>query len=195
MIEQDRQWIEEGGRRNVTVACGGPAFINICNVAGYCHCAQHRGFVTQSVLEGHDCINKGCNYFEKLDESPFWKIKQLHEQNLANIKAKEAKRKQRLAEEQAKRYALIDEYKQYALMLIARYNYPITIVSLKEKDEIGREVVIYFVSESKKNDTYTYRDIAVELRWKYPKVKFMIRRIIKSDGTCATVADLPKGML
>ena len=43
---------------------------------GYCWCAQHYGYINKRLILEHDCINKKCQFFEKLDRnSKYWDAK------------------------------------------------------------------------------------------------------------------------
>jgi hypothetical protein len=185
MTKKDKKWLAEGGERQITVACGGINCVNIDSVAGYCSNSMHRGYVTKTVLNGHNCIDKECKCFEKFDEFPYWIRK-------AQVGDNKLKRKQRIAKERDERIEKLNEYKQAAITLAEKYNFPINIISVRERSTKENEVYVFYVSDSQKNDTNIYKGICVDLRWKYPNVKFWIHRIIKPDGTCATMADLPK---
>ena len=41
-------------------------------ILGYCHFNQHKGYITPEILKEHNCIEKGCRYFNKYD-TPKWK--------------------------------------------------------------------------------------------------------------------------
>jgi hypothetical protein len=188
MTDKDKKWLQAGGERKVCVACGGRSYVNIGNIAGYCHNFLHTGYVTQNVLSGHGCIGKECRYFERFEEFPLWANREEKEEKKAEEKAR---RKQKEAEKQNKKAALLEKYRQTAIEVAAKYHYPITIVAVRERGTDGKEVYVFFISESERNDTRLYNNIAVDLRWKYPKVKFIVRRIMRSDGTCATAKDFP----
>jgi hypothetical protein len=42
---------------------------------GYCWCDLHQGFINKRLLDEHECISKGCQFFEKFNESEYWKRK------------------------------------------------------------------------------------------------------------------------
>jgi hypothetical protein len=184
MNEQNELWIEQGGERKIFVVGGGLCYVNIDSVVGYCHSIYHEGYVTKNVLKKHNCINKGCSGFEKFVSFPFWKRTRRRDEN-------KAVRKQEIENVKNEKKTKLNDYKQAAIMLTEKYNFPITIISVRERSAKKNEVYVFYVSDSKKDDTKLYKGISVDLRWKYPKVRFWIRRIKKPDGTCATIADLP----
>lgn len=42
---------------------------------GYCWCDLHPGFINKRLLDEHECVSKGCTFFEKFVESEYWKRK------------------------------------------------------------------------------------------------------------------------
>jgi len=47
-------------------------YANIKNVIARCHLLAHRGYLTKSLVELHDCIKKKCPFFEKM-KPEYWK--------------------------------------------------------------------------------------------------------------------------
>ena len=37
-------------------------------VAAFCRCGLHRGYLTNQLIRRHDCLNKGCIHFQKLSK-------------------------------------------------------------------------------------------------------------------------------
>jgi hypothetical protein len=72
MTDEDKKWLVEGGEKLIAIACGGTSPVNLCSVTGYCSNSWHRGYVTKTVFKRHKCIEKGCRFFEKFDEFPYW---------------------------------------------------------------------------------------------------------------------------
>lgn len=48
---------------------------------GYCHCKLHEGFISKKLHDEHQCNEKGCHYFEKFEDAPYWKIKEQQKQD------------------------------------------------------------------------------------------------------------------
>lgn len=65
-------------------------------VIGYCHCKLHKGCLTAKLMREHECVQKGCNYFEKHEEAIFWQTKQKNKEVKQQAKAE---RKQRESKE------------------------------------------------------------------------------------------------
>lgn len=60
-------------------------------VIGYCHCKLHKGCLTAKLMREHECVQKGCHYFEKHEDALFWQTKN---KNKEEKKAAKAMRKQ-----------------------------------------------------------------------------------------------------
>lgn len=39
---------------------------------GYCHNKSHHGYLSLKAMRQHQCTKKGCHYFEKYEDHPFW---------------------------------------------------------------------------------------------------------------------------
>lgn len=44
-------------------------------VAGYCHCTLHTGYLLSKHLKKHKCIQKNCVFFEQFKNCPYYKEK------------------------------------------------------------------------------------------------------------------------
>ena len=40
---------------------------------GYCRNKAHKGFITSATLGEHKCLEKGCTYFQRFEDSQYWK--------------------------------------------------------------------------------------------------------------------------
>lgn len=39
---------------------------------GFCHCKQHKGYVSSDLLKKHNCLGRECRYFCKYNDSPYF---------------------------------------------------------------------------------------------------------------------------
>lgn len=39
---------------------------------GFCHLNSHRGLVSKNMMDGRNCANKNCPYFERFENHPYW---------------------------------------------------------------------------------------------------------------------------
>ena len=42
---------------------------------GYCHNPKHKGYLTHKIIQQRGCTKKGCKYFHKYEDHPFWQKK------------------------------------------------------------------------------------------------------------------------
>lgn len=64
---------------------------------GYCWFKQHKGFLTRKLMKKHQCPSKVCHYFQKFEDSPYWKEKADKKQQIRDHKAEERTREVREA--------------------------------------------------------------------------------------------------
>ena len=60
---------------------------------GYCRNKAHRGFITSATLGEHKCLEKGCMYFQRFEDSQYWE-RYFSERNKKQLRRYYAKRKQ-----------------------------------------------------------------------------------------------------
>lgn len=185
MAQKDTEYLETKEPFRIVHLIGEAyAKVDTNSLVGYCHNEAHKGFLTVTIMNEHDCINKECFYFEKFEDYPFWRKKQRKEkqEKLRKIKAARRKENARLAKEKLKR--------ENALMvsraeeLIDKYNYNnIEIISIHTDKTSG---VIFFISDKNENDWYEYREIAFSMNKIFNK-KFMLKHAKLPDGSYATI--------
>lgn len=39
---------------------------------GYCSFYKHVGYITENILNKKDCVSKGCAYFTRNEQHPYW---------------------------------------------------------------------------------------------------------------------------
>ncbi len=150
------------------------------SVVGYCHCSEHRGYITKKYLKTHDCVRKGCHYFEKRD-NPYWT-------NIEQKKAAEQRKKENARrlkdEEEAKRLRWIDTAQKTADAM--RYGLIVTNV---KKIPRKKRYVLFYVSYYPKDDWYRFIDLArcfgEELGGRVE-----LRHAKNADGSYATIPEI-----
>lgn len=163
---------------------GAYATVDTNSIVGYCHNEAHKGFLTVSIMNEHDCIGKECFNFEKFEDYPFWRKKQRKEEQekLAKVKAARRKANARLAQENRERKNAL--MLSRAEELIDKYAYKnIKIISIHTDETSG---VIFFISNKNANDWYEYRELAFSMSRIFHK-KFMLKHAKLSDGSYATM--------
>lgn len=63
---------------------------------GYCWSETHRGYLTLPLMRAHECIEKGCKHFQKYEQAPYWKDKEV---NKAKKKIRHSAQKQQEKQE------------------------------------------------------------------------------------------------
>ena len=56
------------------------------NAIGFCHSKEHKGYITKEILKEHDCLGKGCHYFQIFEDNKYW-------ENYCNVRKKKKLRK------------------------------------------------------------------------------------------------------
>lgn len=185
MLEKDRVYLNEDKLfRRVNLLGGAYATVDIPSLVGYCHHKEHKGFITISIMNEHNCIAKECHYFEKFEDYPFWQKFRRREQlkELTKIKRKRQKenKKRYLADVNKKEENLIEQANQIVSELSLDN---IKIVSIhKNKNNAG--YTIFYISDKAVNDWYDFREIAFLMNKIFNK-KFMLKHIKMQDGSYA----------
>ena len=102
----------------VYIVGGGISLVKSKNIVGYCHCALHRGYMTSNTVKTRDCLEKGCHYLEKYEDSGYWKA--LRDREEDEKRRKEQLEREKLAEQKraAKLQKKLDSMKTIAEQLI-----------------------------------------------------------------------------
>ena len=149
------------------------------SIVGYCHNKDHKGCLTVTIMNEHDCVGKNCHYFEKFEDSPYWQ-KANRKEALKTLKKEKLNRQK----ENVKRH--IDNVKhkeesiiEYALYIAEKQALcgfkPISV----REDENG--YILFYISNSNKNDWFEFRSIAFALSRRFNK-KFTLKHAKNIDG-------------
>ncbi len=186
MAEKDEKYLNSSEPFRTAQLLGGAyATVDTPAIVGFCHHADHKGIVTVTIMNEHDCIAKGCHYFEKFEEYPFWK-RYRHKQELKQLFAEKKERRK----EDEKRH-LENLQKQEVSRIETAYRFAeklgianIEIISIRKT---GEEFTIFYISDSPTNDWYDFRGIAFAMNKHYRK-KFTLKHAKNPDGTYATIS-------
>lgn len=185
MAQKDTEYLESNEPfRRVNLIGGAYATVDTPSLVGYCHNENHKGFLTVSIMNEHECIAKGCNFFEKFEDYPYWVRKRRKEEQEKVAKEKAARRKEnrRLAQENLDRKNA--NMVARAEELIESYGYEnIKIISIHTDKTSG---VIFYISDKNENDWYEYRELAFSMSRIFNK-KFMLKHAKLLDGSYATI--------
>ena len=158
-------------------------------IIGYCHNDIHKGYISVSLLNEHDCVGKQCTFFHKFEESPYWIRKSRKEEadKIAKEKAARRKENRRAAEENLarKNANMVSRAKEIA----KSHGFDkFEIISIHTVKTSG---VIFYISDKNENDWYEYRELAFWMNKIFNK-KFELRHAKLPDGSYATIYNRPK---
>lgn len=166
---EDKEIVPEkwrDGYKYGKIVNGGVDWVALKTIVGYCHFKEHSGFITKNVIKEKDCYNKGCGYFERYNDCPYW----VEKERKKEIKARRKMAQQ--AEKKAKEELSLS-IKTEACRLIEICGYPIKVVGVTELNK--NEWVVRYLSNSSINDEIFYYDIALKLSYHF-KLKFKLRK-------------------
>ncbi len=122
---------------------------------GYCYSFAHKGFLTENIAKQHQCLERNCNSFCKIENSEYWKKKARKDE-----KRKEVKDKNKLIKE--KEREISDAVSKYVDVIICKHLYDSTYMIIINENagvpisEISKsfKVKIYLkkISEKDKNN-------------------------------------------
>lgn len=185
MAEKDTEYLNSNEPfRRVNLIGGVYATVDTPALVGYCHNEDHKGFLTVTIMNDHDCIAKGCYYFEKFEDYPFWQKFRRKEELKELMKIKRQRQKeneQRHADNiKAREEAFIAKANKIAEELGIN-NFQITSIRKKDKN-----FIIFYISNKPVNDWYDFREIAFMMNKMFNK-KFILKHIKLLDGSYAVI--------
>lgn len=185
MAEIDTEYLNKNEPfRPVKLLGGVFATIDIPAIVGYCHNEEHKGIVTVTIMQQHDCIAKSCHYFEKFEDYPFWKKFNNREEqkHFQEIKQKRKKENQKVLEEEQKKRD--DKFISRAYEIADKLGVDnLKIISVSK---IGKVYTLFYMSDNPTNDWYDFREIAFVMNKEFKK-KFILKHIKNMDGSYATI--------
>lgn len=146
------------------------------SIVGYCFFSGHKGYLTKKILKDHECLQKGCKYFLKFPDYPFW--------------VKRAQIKKARCEERELRNAnndLANEIKLLAQLIADERRYSIIITGVTQKDD--NHYIINYVSNRARNDYYLFFSVLAEISKVFDNTTFYLRHIKNLYGRYATIED------
>lgn len=156
------------------------------DVVGFCHSELHKGYITVRLMKNHQCLQKKCSRFEKIESSPYW-INSKHAAERKE-KAKESKFKKNEKEKilKLRLVQMLDD-----AIEIAKLDYPEIIISNIIKNRESGGFIINYVSDNGYNDYFNYLGLAKDLKSIYC-APFELRKVKLFNGKYATRRDYNK---
>lgn len=185
MAEKDTEYLNSSEPfRRVNLLGGIYATVDTPSLVGYCHNEDHKGFLTVSIMNDHDCIGKECHYFEKFEDYPFWIKYRRKEQQKELMKIKRERQKRNKQQQADNIKARDDAFISTAYNLANKLGLSnFKIVSIHKTDE---GFTIFYISDKPVNDWYDFREIAFAMNKTYKK-KFTLKHIKLQDGSYAVI--------
>lgn len=150
------------------------------NVLGWCHHRMHKGAVTRTIMEQHDCLGKNCPFLERNAKSPYW-------ENLATQqKAKEARKEEIKAQKRqqaAEEEHLIQLSESWQSYLDDMESDMYIVRVAKDAPSVYR---IFYVSDNRFADGNRYPAFLETLKFLHPHYRINLRHIRDVDGHFVT---------
>lgn len=150
--------------------------VKTSSIVGYCFFSGHKGYLTKRIMKEHECLQKGCKYFLKFSDYPFW--------------VERARIKKARSEERELRNAnndIANEIKLMAQRVADKRKYSIIITGVNRKDD--NHYIINYVSDRARNDYYLFFSVLAEISKVFDNMTFYLRHIKNLSGRFATIDD------
>lgn len=145
------------------------------NIRGFCHCKQHKGYISKSLLKTHDCINKKCVFFERVNKA-YWEVSDKYELLKPYIKQQ---RKEKKKDTEPLRW------KEMAQNIADSFNYNIVITSVR-KLESEECYTVFYISEWEYNDAIRFLDFAYTFGY-IMESRVFLKHVKELDGSFAVI--------
>ena len=185
MAEKDTEYLNSKEPfRDVRLIGGAYATVDTPAIVGFCHNEDHKGIITVTILNQHGCIAKGCHYFEKFEDYPFW-ARYERKINQTKIDAeKKCRRKENEERHQANIKSQEDKLISRAYQFASSLGFDtFRIISIRKNDE---GYTIFYISDTPENDWYEFREIAFAMNKAFHK-KFTLKHVKTPDGDYAVL--------
>ena len=160
----------------------GGNYVNVdsASIVGYCHNPLHKGILTITTMNGHDCIKKECHYFERFEDYQFW-IRLRRKESIKELNKEKRRLKKEVEERRLEKVKKAeDEMMTRAKQIAEELGYNnMDIISI-HRTYPG--CTIFYISDKAENDWYEFRELAFAMSREYHN-KFILKHIKKPDGT------------
>lgn len=153
--------------------------IRIKNIVGFCHYKHHKGIITKNLFKSHNCEQRGCYYFQKFDEYPYWE--NVEKQKVAEKTFAEHKKEKKNSKVYVSNDILSDVGK-----MMSEHPLPSIVTSIKRINPI--RIQINYVTDRDYDDHVDFNGIKKQLQTKY-KQQFKLQHIKLLNGEYAKISD------
>lgn len=150
------------------------------NIVGWCHCHLHPGAMNKSILEAHNCLEKGCFHLARNDQSPYWAALQAKEHAEKVRQSKILHEKVRRYVEAAELQELTDKWRSYLKDLDSDMH----IVRLEKA--VPSVYKVFYVSDNPFADGNRFPLFLETIKYFHPNYRVILRHIRDVDGHFVT---------
>lgn len=168
---------------NVRLLSGSRIQIRRKLLVGCCHNRIHPGKLTQKLMEDHNCLGKGCRFFEKYETADYWRELARKTAVKQNVRQQRNRQKEQAQQQEAALLSLKDQFQTYA----DDAGYVIKIIRVQEEKK--GILKIYYVSENRFRDGNLFPNFLSRIRKEYPRYSILMRHIQDLDGCCVTIEE------
>ena len=164
----------------------GGSYVNVDrnSIVGYCHNKEHKGCLTVSIMNEHNCTGKNCLYFEKYEQYPYWE-KLNHKEFFKQLKKEKLNRqKENLKRHNENIKRKEETIKQYIEQISDELGFTDFKTISVHKNQT--EYIVFYISNQNKNDWFNYRSIAFALNKRFNK-KFVLKHAKNINGEYETI--------
>ncbi|MBQ9414094.1 MAG: hypothetical protein IJU16_03085 [Clostridia bacterium] len=153
------------------------------HVVGWCHHYIHRGALTKSLLESHDCLGKACPYFERNDMASYWEALRRKAQEKEALKAKKREEKAKAEAEKDAMQQVVDRWQR----MMDELGISIYLVRAAKSDP--HSVTVFYVSPNRFADGGDYPNLYSAVKRAFPRCYVKLRHIKDMDGRFLTIEE------
>lgn len=147
-------------------------------LVGFCHNNLHRGGLTKKLMEEHGCLEKGCTFFQKYLDRPYWQ-----EQKSRKKKRAAAKVKKRAAREERQAAAEQLSLAKDKLQSLVT-DEPFEIINVERLEP--HTYTVFYVSDNPFADGNRFPAFLAAAKESFPGYRIMLRHIRDIDGRFVT---------
>ena len=134
-------------------------------------------------MEDHNCLGKGCRFFEKYETADYWRELARKTAVKQNVRQQRNRQKEQAQQQEAALLSLKDQFQTYA----DDAGYVIKIIRVQEEKK--GILKIYYVSENRFRDGNLFPNFLSRIRKEYPRYSILMRHIQDLDGCCVTIEE------
>jgi hypothetical protein len=153
--------------------------VKVKNIVGYCHYKHHKGVLTKNLFKFHRCDRRGCYYFQKFAEYPFW-------ENMEKQKAIEKTFAEKEKEKKLSKVYISNDILSDISIMISEHPLPTIVTSITRINPIM--IQINYVTNRDYDDHVDFNGIKKKLQTKYNQ-QFKLQHIKLLNGEYAKISD------